>query len=98
MDVTRPINNGATPMYIACEKCLFEIVQWLHAEKTGKKGNHGITGISKKKRFKKYQQQQNKIIQYINKYIFLYMYMYTWATKMENFQKNKVSISYGEIW
>ena len=30
MDVTRPYNDGATPMYIACRKGHFEIVQFLH--------------------------------------------------------------------
>ena len=30
MDVTRPNNNGATPMLIACQNGHFEIVQWLH--------------------------------------------------------------------
>ena len=29
MDVTRPSNNGATPMFIACEFGHFEIVKWL---------------------------------------------------------------------
>ena len=30
MDVTRPTNNGTTPMFIACGNGHFEIVQWLH--------------------------------------------------------------------
>ena len=29
MDVTRPSNNGSTPMYVACMKGHLEIVQWL---------------------------------------------------------------------
>ena len=31
MDVTRPDNDGTTPMFIACEKGHLEIVQWLLA-------------------------------------------------------------------
>jgi ankyrin repeat protein len=30
-DVTRPDNNGVTPMFIACQQGHLEIVQWLHA-------------------------------------------------------------------
>ena len=31
MDVTRPDNDGVTPMFIACLNGHFEIIQWLHA-------------------------------------------------------------------
>jgi hypothetical protein len=30
MNITRPENDGRTPMFFACEKGHFEIVQWLH--------------------------------------------------------------------
>tara|TARA_B110000858_G_C17807213_1_gene478739 strand:+ start:1041 stop:1559 length:519 start_codon:yes stop_codon:yes gene_type:complete len=42
MDVTRPNNNGSTPMYKACERGNFEIVQWLltHGDDTDVMGKY----------------------------------------------------------
>jgi len=47
MDVTRPLNDGSTPMYVACKNGHFEIVQWLHAHGAAmdvtRPDNNGVT-------------------------------------------------------